>query len=90
MLKRKMEDLHFANMVQFEATMKQEVIKRHTLNDQDGQMCFADGHRKSSVPNNRMAQTIEHEPTADHNHSIQVIQNGERFQTLNPGSPTHS
>ena len=52
----------------------------------------ADGQRKSSVPNNnRMAQTIEHETSAEiHNSSIQVTPAGEKFKTMNVGSPTNS
>ena len=58
-----MEDLHFANMVQYEASMRQEDIekKSNTLNKKLSEMCYAEDKRQSSLQNNRMAQTIEHE-----------------------------
>ena len=62
-----MEDLHFANMVQYEASMRQEDIekKSNTLNNKLSEMCYAEDERQSSLPNNRMAQTIEHEVNVD-------------------------
>ncbi len=47
-----MEDLHFANMVQYEAQLKNEMKQK--TNE------IHLGERKSSVPSKRMAQTIDH------------------------------
>ena len=63
-LKRKMEELHFANMVSYEAQMKQEKDLARTANSNLTELVLGAGeHRKrqSSVPARRMAQTIEHD-----------------------------
>jgi len=47
--------------------MRQEEIakKSNTLNNKLSEMCYAEDERQSSLPNNRMAQTIEHEVNVD-------------------------
>lgn len=54
-LKRKMEDLHFANMVQYENQLKSDMNLLE---------------RKSSAPSKRMAQTIDHQANGEHSTSI--------------------
>ena len=50
-----MEDLHFANMVQYEAQLKNDINL---------------GEQKSNAPGKRMAQTIDHQANGEHSTSI--------------------
>ena len=70
-----MEDLHFANMVQYEEQYKREQAAatahdRSAINDRLTDLAVGERQRQASVPNGRMAQTIEHECSREHSQSI--------------------
>ena len=68
-----MEDLHFSNMQQYEQQLINE--RKKTISAQSHQEMpsagFA-GQRKGSAPNNRQAQTIDHDNLDHQSNSIAV------------------
>ena len=79
-----MEDLHFENMVQYEAKLKNDKNMTISINNKLSELCYnGPNQRKSSEPGYRVSQTIEHDAIATephHSYSIEVTpNNGQAF-----------